>query len=237
MHRALILAVLLGGAAAPALAQQVPEPQAETETEVTEGAASPLSFNLGVSSDYVFRGVSQTGGDPQVFGGADYEQDRFYLGAWTSNVDYGDGDELELDLYGGWTPEILGFELDVGALYYAYPGSDTGYVEGKAAATRTLGRLEAGGALYWAPDTNGRAGEGLYYEANGELKLHQRLSVSGALGRQEDDESGAYNTWNLGAQVGLTERISFDARYHDTDADTFGRDGEGRVVAGLKAEF
>jgi uncharacterized protein (TIGR02001 family) len=237
MHRPLILALFLAGAAAPALAQQSPGSEPQAGTEVEEEASSPLTYNLGLSTDYVFRGVSQTGGDPQVFAGADYEQNGLYAGAWTSNVDFGEGEELELDLYGGWKPEALGFTFDVGALFYAFPASDTGYVEAKAAATRTLGPIEAGGAFFWAPDTKGRVGEGLYYEASAAMALGSRLTLSGVLGRQEDDETGAYNTWNVGAAVGLTQRISLDARYHDTDTDAFGRDGEGRVVAGLKAEF
>jgi uncharacterized protein (TIGR02001 family) len=257
MHRPLLLALFLSAAAVgPVLAQQSPgaENQAETEVEADaeaeaedqteaeteaeeEEEESPLSFNLGVASDYVFRGVTQTGGDPQVFAGVDYEQNSLYAGAWASNVDFGERAELELDVYGGWKPEALGFTFDVGALFYGFPASDTGYVEAKAAATRSLGPIEAGGAFFWAPDTKGREGEGLYYEANAAMAVGSRLTLSGALGRQEDDETGAYNTWNLGAAVGLTERISFDARYHDTDTDAFGQDGEGRVVAGLKAEF
>ncbi|MDZ4317828.1 MAG: TorF family putative porin, partial [Phenylobacterium sp.] len=50
---------------------------------------SPVSFNLGVASDYVYRGVSQTDEGPQVFGGVDLAIGEMgYAGIWASNVDF-----------------------------------------------------------------------------------------------------------------------------------------------------
>src|SRR5690606_281944 len=48
-----------------------------------------LSYNIGVTTDYVFRGFTQTGEDPAVFGGIDLGYGMFYAGTWASSVDFG----------------------------------------------------------------------------------------------------------------------------------------------------
>lgn len=90
--------------------------------------ASPLSFNVGVTSDYLFRGVSQTHGGPAIQGGIDYAHPSgFYVGAWGSNITWvkdwlGDG-SLEVDVYGGYKGTLSGdLGFDVGLITYNYPG-------------------------------------------------------------------------------------------------------------------
>ena len=71
-----------------------------------------FSYNAGVASDYIFRGVSQTDG-PQGFGGVDISSGALYAGAWVSNVDFGDDTDAEYDLYVGVKPELgpVAFDL------------------------------------------------------------------------------------------------------------------------------
>ena len=92
--------------------------------------ASPHTFtgNVAVVSDYRFRGVSQTYKLPALQGGFDYSHaSGFYVGNWNSSVSnllYPNGAGLEMDLYGGWKTEFAnGIGLDVGGLYYYYPGA------------------------------------------------------------------------------------------------------------------
>ena len=93
-----------------------------------------LSGNVGLTSDYVWRGMTQNAGDPSVSGGFDLEDDSgFYLGVWAANVlaDDKDGDELgsgsiELDGYLGYSGSFnddAGY--DIGYIAYTYPGYDT----------------------------------------------------------------------------------------------------------------
>lgn len=91
-------------------------------------AASPLSFNVGVVSDYIFRGISQTHGDPALQGGIDYAHPSgFYIGAWGSTISWvkdwlGKGD-VELDVYGGYRGSFANdWTYDVGYITYNYPG-------------------------------------------------------------------------------------------------------------------
>jgi uncharacterized protein (TIGR02001 family) len=91
--------------------------------------ASPLTFNVGVVSDYLFRGVSQTHGKPALQGGVDYAFDSgFYVGAWASNITWvkdwlGKG-STEIDVYGGYKGAFANpdFTYDVGYITYNYPG-------------------------------------------------------------------------------------------------------------------
>ena len=94
---------------------------------------SPHSFsaNVTLTSDYVYRGISQTNENPALQGGLDYSYDSsypfdFYLGVWASNVEFnGGGDNaasLEIDVYGGMKGELAnGLGWDLGIMYYAYP--------------------------------------------------------------------------------------------------------------------
>jgi uncharacterized protein (TIGR02001 family) len=90
--------------------------------------ASPLTFNVGITSDYLFRGVSQTHGKPALQAGVDYAfSNGFYVGAWASTIswvkDFLGSGSTEIDLYGGYKGAItadLGY--DIGYIAYNYPG-------------------------------------------------------------------------------------------------------------------
>ena len=128
-RKTLALAAALSAlAAGPALAQD-------------EGI--DVEFNLGAATDYVFRGVSNTDENPQIFGGVDATAGLFYAGVWVSNVDYNDGTDAEYDLYAGITPTVGAVSLDLGVLYYGYvdapSGADYDYVELQATASVPVG--------------------------------------------------------------------------------------------------
>ena len=88
-------------------------------------AVEGLSANVGLTSNYLWRGVSQTDDGAAISGGIDYAADSgFYVGTWASNVDFGDDASYELDFYAGFSGELPdGFGYDVGYIYYAYPDS------------------------------------------------------------------------------------------------------------------
>ena len=109
-----LLALALTAVALPAFAEEAP---------------SPLTFNLGVFSDYRYRGISQTRLKPALQGGLDYAiPGGFYVGAWASTIkwvkDFGGDAEIEIDVYGGWKGEVApGLTLDLGGLQYYYPSN------------------------------------------------------------------------------------------------------------------
>lgn len=112
--------------------------------------ASPLSFNIGVVSDYRYRGISQTRLKPAVQGGADYAgPNGLYVGVWASTIkwieDFGGDAKVEIDLYGGKKGEISkDLSYDVGLLQYYYPSNRL---------NPNANTLEAYGALTYGPVT------------------------------------------------------------------------------------
>lgn len=94
--------------------------------------AADIEANVALSTDYVFRGFSQTLEEPAISGGFDYSFDNgFYLGTWGSSVDFGSEAQAEIDLYGGYGFEIGGgAEIDLSYVLYTYSGeSDLNYSE------------------------------------------------------------------------------------------------------------
>ena len=103
--------------------------------------ASPhtVTGNLTLITDYRFRGISQTFGKPAIQGGIDYSHaSGFYLGNWNSNISETAGfpnGNIEMDFYGGWKKSWDDLGLDLGILYYYYPGSTKGGSAGAGAVT------------------------------------------------------------------------------------------------------
>ena len=83
-------------------------------------------INVGVDSDYIFRGVSQTDGGKSAWAGADWSHDSgIYAGAWVGQVDYSDGSDLETDLFVGWAGNLGSLGIDVSYVDYSYNGNDS----------------------------------------------------------------------------------------------------------------
>jgi uncharacterized protein (TIGR02001 family) len=198
-----------------------------------------VAWNVGVTSDYVFRGFSQTDEGVAVQGGVDVTYGSFYGGAWASNVDFGDDTDAEVDVYGGWRPEAGGFNLDLGVIAYLYvnapDGADYDYIELKAAASRAIGPVTLGAAVYYSPDFFGVDETATYVEASGSVVPADKWTLSAAVGRQSLDVNDDYTTWNAGVAYAFTDHVALDVRYHDADVD--GPLSDDRVVGSLKFLF
>ncbi len=109
---AVLLALLAGAASAQSAA-------AEPDTT--------LAFNAGVTTDYRFRGLTQTRFDPALQGGVDFShRNGLYVGAWASSIrwvkDAGGRADAELDVYGGYKGSAADIGYDLGMARYQYPG-------------------------------------------------------------------------------------------------------------------
>lgn len=101
---------------------------AQAQAPAPDTSPHTVTGNVGLVSDYRFRGISQSWRRPAVQGGFDYAHaSGFYLGNWNSSVSsnsYNNGASLEVDLYGGYRFEpVKDITADVGVLTYLYPGS------------------------------------------------------------------------------------------------------------------
>jgi uncharacterized protein (TIGR02001 family) len=217
------------------------------DAPVEEGRKLALSVTVGGTSDYVFRGVSQTLEDPAAQGSIDLTFGIFYAGVWASNVDFNDAPKAnaEVDLYAGVKPVWGPVTFDVGAIYYAYPGADDGlnflttgqldYVELKAGYSLIspwIKGLTSGTTVYWSPDYSLETGGVFTLEGAASYALPQfgivAPSISGAYGTVYGDidegfsvggnSEDEYSYWNVGLALAV-EKFTFDFRYWDTDID------------------
>lgn len=186
-------------------------------------ANAEISGSVSMTSDYVFRGISQTNGGPAIQGSMDYTNGMFYAGAWGSNVDFGGAESMELDLYAGITPTTGPISWDLSVVGYFYPGAaDAGaefdYYEGIAGASFDVTeQVSVGGQVAYSPEYFGETGSGMYYEINGGYAVNDALSFSAAYGVQDVDDFGdSYSTWNIGAAYAM-HGFNLGLTYSDTE--------------------
>ncbi|HEX8899777.1 TorF family putative porin [Vitreimonas sp.] len=183
-------------------------------------AEGTVTANVAFTSNYVWRGITQSDGEFAVQGGADYSNDMFYVGTWASSVDdFGADASAELDVYAGFTPTLGPVSLDFGVLGYLYPGADDlDFFELKVAAgISPTDAFSIGAAAYASDEFGGDGGdESLYLELNAAYAFSDAFSVSGAFGNQDVDTAGDYDTWNIGASYAF-HGFGFDLRYHEAD--------------------
>ena len=88
--------------------------------------AAEFEGNIALSSEYMWRGMTQSDGEAAVSGGFDISgESGAYFGVWGSNVEYGDDATMELDYYFGYAGETEGgLSYDIGYLLYDFPGAD-----------------------------------------------------------------------------------------------------------------
>ena len=186
----------------------------------TAAAEGEWSGNVTLTSDYVWRGISQSNEDLAIQGGFDYANGIFYAGTWASSIDFEDTSDsnVELDLYGGLASEFgNGVSWDVGVIGYLYPDSDDedlDFVElygGLGYATET--GLEFGGYAYIDPDN-----ENIYIEGSAGIGLTDAISVDASLGNYSFDEGEDYTNWSIGGTL-TVEGFDLDLRYWGTDVD------------------
>lgn len=219
--------------------------------------AQDVTFNMGVATDYIFRGIDQTTSfsEGQAFGGADYSNGSFYAGAWVSNTGPHVAQFFEYDLYAGFKPVVGPVTFDLGFIYYAYTDTDdsVGFDESdlstyelKAGASIVSSGVTWGAAIYYTPNFSGDAdgiddNAGYYYEANAAYTFSNSATLSGAIGLVEVDDYAidSYTTWNIGVTYPITETVSLDGRYIGSDDDaTAGFAGNGDTLVGtLKLTF
>ena len=139
-----IKSCVLGAALAFALAA----PAQADEKKLT------LSATTVFTTDYIFRGVSNSDENPAVQPEFDLYYGIFYAGIWGSNTDFGDG--VEIDYYAGITPKWGPVTFDIAGLYYSFPGfTSIDYFELKTGATIAKGSWSFRVTNFWSPDNFG----------------------------------------------------------------------------------
>ena len=167
-------------------------------------ASAEITGTVTVTSDYDFRGVTQTAKDPALQGSIDYAHDSgFYAGIWASNVDFGDccDENIEIDYYAGFAG---GEDLywDVGIVYYSYPGADSiDFPELYGA----LGYKWIEGKIWYSNDFANEGDSAFYYEANGTFELPANFGLTAHVGYSDGDywKGSEYTDWSVGVTYAL----------------------------------
>jgi uncharacterized protein (TIGR02001 family) len=220
-------------------------------TVLAQAAAPAPEFtvtgNFGITSDYRFRGLQQTDGDPAFQGGFDLAHSSgLYVGTWGSNVSsWAAGPDtstkLEIDLYGGYKTTVGDVGLDVGAIAYMYPGSSSG----DAGADWNANTQEAYVGLSYGPVTfktsyvlsksyfastgndGGDASGTMYYDLTLAHQVAPKLTASihvgytdynGGINTYADDGKFSYSDYNVGLAYDLGNGFTAAAKYYWNDA-------------------
>ena len=198
---------------------------------VSHAEDSPLSFNVSLTSDYRYRGISQSRLKPALQGGVDYALPAgFYVGAWASTIkwikDVGGDAGVEIDLYGGYKGEIVkDLTYDVGVLTYQYPSNKLGV---NANTTELYGALSFGPATvkysHAVTNTFGNfdSKNSFYLEAGAAFEVGGGVTVAPHVGYQKIkgpfSTVGSYTDYSLTASMDLSGFV-VSAGVVGTDAD------------------
>jgi uncharacterized protein (TIGR02001 family) len=207
---------------------------------VASGDGFEISGNVALTSDYRFRGISQSDESAAVQGGFDIEfAPGFYVGTWGSSVDFDSNDgydgSLELDYYAGWSSAIgdTDFGIDVGYIYYDYPG-DNGD-EGDYGEVYVSGSWkDISLSVNYSDDYYGGTGKFFYYAADYSIGLFDTgVTVDLHVGYNDFDENGFLSSeedtyTDYSVSLGYSwAGVDFSVAYVGTDLDdddVFGTD-------------
>jgi len=208
-------------ALALALATSIANAQAPAAPATPEHT---LTANVGIFSEYIFRGISQTAKEPALQGGFDYAHSSgFYLGTWASNISWLQDfaaysrSSLEWDFYGGYKAPIgdTDFFFDVGGLYYYYPGKrNPGVISADS--------FELYGAIGWkwvsvklsyalddyfgARPTGAKTDGTIYYDLTAAYPVGDSgFTLTAHVGHLDVDNDGSDNDFTTGGKVGYTD--------------------------------
>lgn len=244
--RGLVAATLVTScafAAVPACADETDPPSAVTVTG-----------NVTIVSDYRFRGLSLSAGDPAIQGSINVNHSSgLYAGVWASSLEdtpvYG---SMEVDVYAGWTGKVSsGLTADVGLLYYVYPNGtvgDANVFEPYASLTAAIGPVTAkvGGNYAWKQNSLGGDDNLYLYGELGAGIPNTPVSLSAHLGYTSGALSpnlltltstdGGFD-YAVGGTFAVSKNLSLGVSYIGVDGNSFDGFSDDTVVGTLKLSF
>lgn len=226
----------------------------------TAPAAPEVTYNVGVVSQYRYRGLAQSKGLPALQGGVDYASaNGAYLGAWASTIKWikdtsvagtsSYSGNTELDLYGGYKFKAANLDLDVGALRYQYIGNTLGNDgtwknantnEVYAAATAgqyTFKWSYALSPLFGTPNTKGSD----YFDLTANFDMGSGITLTPHVGKAKiqgyvvGTTVTSYNDLSLTAAKDLGDGLSASAGYILTNAKSAGFNSGSSYATGKNA--
>jgi uncharacterized protein (TIGR02001 family) len=189
--------------------------------------AAGLTGNAAVTTNYMWRGISQSADKPAVQAGLDYDfGNGFAVGTWASSIDFGNSTPMEWDIYGSYSGAItdqLGYTA--GVIGYVYP--DTPHSAGNYNFYEIYGGLsydfkvaKLTGKIYYSPDFGNGSYTSLYYTGGVSVPLVDWLSATANIGYSDFSSAPAgvknYTDWNIGLAA-TYDKYTLSGTYADSD--------------------
>ena len=191
--------------------------------------AAELNANIGVTSNYVWRGATQTDDASAVSGGVDFShKDGLYAGTWVSNTTTS---QYEHDIYGGYSFKTGPVDLDVGFIQYLYPVGSNGGDFSEAYVNASYKQFGGGLALTLSKDGTGDDND-IYIYASADFEVKKGVTVNLLIGDYSFDDAT------------LEDYTHFHASLHKDDfsiawdkSDRNGDNGDPRVSVSWSKSF
>jgi uncharacterized protein (TIGR02001 family) len=239
-----LLGLVLGLSASPALAQ------------VELGNGFSVTGSAVGQTDYMFRNISQTRNRPAVQANLEVSHESgFYVGGFASNVAFAGTDaRQEIDALAGFRFELSGLKVDLGGVYYSYPGYTAqpgqyglAFAEAVAKLSYEIDAVTLLGTAAYSPDFFGSSGTGVWLEGGFDWKTPLlEVTLSGRLGHQwieRNNRFGApdYLAYGVFLQRDIAAGFSASIGYYGTDISQKEcldlKICSNRVMAGLTWKF
>jgi uncharacterized protein (TIGR02001 family) len=187
----------------------------------SEDGAWSTSASVALSSEYVWRGISQSDEDPAISGSFDVGHNSgLYAGVWSSNVDYGDDASAEVDLYAGFAGDFgdTGVGYDVGILRYIFPGEDYNFNEVYGSLSYSIFSI----GVAHSSDALGSGEDSTYYSLDAGYDLPMGFTIAAGYGYYDLDDLDLGESGYGNYYIGLSKSYAgfgFDITWTDTDSD------------------
>ena len=203
----------------------------------TAMAEISVSANMGATSNYIWRGMTQTNDNAAIQGGFDVDFGGAYLGVWGSNISWTTGEDssLEADFYGGYAGEAAGIGYDIGYIRYAYPnvGDANNFDEVYLGLSKDFGS---------GFGVSGKYSKGVKVPTGGTKVDDWTVGATTGLGMDVELalNYGDYDTVGTRYSAGLSKsfgKFDIDVTYHDFSADSGSAADEDNIVVSVGTSF
>lgn len=223
---------------------------------IVQAVEQPFDFsaNVALTSDYVWRGFTQTDEEMAIQGGFDIEHESgLYLGTWGSNVKFledetvapEDRASMEWDLYLGFSNELpSGATYDIGYVYYAYPDAGEAlnydFDEFSFSLGYGIDNSEVAFSYAYAREFFGDVGKAHHYELSVNHALGSGFGLGGHVGWQEfsDEEIAGESYTHYGVSLSYSiSGIDLSLAYSNTDLDDVDDVADDRIFVTISKQF
>lgn len=187
-------------------------------TMASTATLADVTANIGVTSNYQWRGVTQSGNESAVSGGLDYSHESgFYAGTWVSSLG---GGQYEQDLYAGYGGEASGISYDVGYTMYMYPiDKDAELDFSEIGVSVGYGPLTFYAAKTVATEASGTDKDATYYSLNLAGDINKDFGYSLTFGSYTGDDLLGYTGDDYTHVAAAISKGDFTFSYEKNNVD------------------